>query len=96
MTVAIRSVFHEGSKYCSPFLLDQCLYKSKMLEHDRIDMLERTDVNKTNGLPECIICYYCYFLNINFRFQPEICNGCNHKCKNLSFNDVAIASVKGN
>ena len=49
MTIAIRSVFHEGSKYYPPFLLDQCLYKLKILEHDRIDMLERVDVNKTDG-----------------------------------------------
>ena len=29
-------------------------------------------VNKTNGLNECIIYYYWYFLNINFRFRPDV------------------------
>ena len=38
-----------------------------------------------------------YFLNINFRFQPEICHGCHDlKQKTMSFNDVAIVTVKRN
>ena len=34
-----------------------------------IDLPESIDVNKTNGSRECIICYYWYFHEINFRFQ---------------------------
>ena len=33
-----------------------------MLEHDRIDVSEGIDVNKTNGLRECIISHYLYFI----------------------------------
>ena len=29
-----------------------------MLEHDRIDILEGIDVNKTNASKECDICHY--------------------------------------
>ena len=29
-------------------------------------------VNKTDGLRECIIYYYWYFLNISFRFHPDV------------------------
>ena len=29
-----------------------------MLEFDRIDVSEVTDVNKTDGSRECIICHY--------------------------------------
>ena len=35
-----------------------------MLEHDRIDMSEYTDVSKTNRSLERIICHYWYFLEI--------------------------------
>ena len=27
---------------------------------------------------ECIICHYWYILNINFRFQQDVCDGCHH------------------
>ena len=48
-----------------------------MLKYDRIKLAEGTDVNKTYGLCKCIICHYWYFLEKNFRFQPELCNGCH-------------------
>ena len=68
-----------------------------MLEYERIDMSERIDVNKTNGLQECIICHYWYFLEMNFRFHSKVCDGCHDLMqKAMSFNDVVIVSVKGN
>ena len=68
-----------------------------MLEYDRIDAWGGTDVNKTNGLLESIIYNYWYFLDINFRFQMEVCNGCRHLIKKImSFNNVVIVTVKGN
>ena len=34
---------------------------------------------------------------INFRFQPEVCDGCHDLLwKAISFNGVAIVSIKGN
>ena len=48
-----------------------------MLECDRIDVSERIDVNKINGLRECIICDYWYLVKINFRGQPKVCDGCH-------------------
>ena len=57
-----------------------------MLEYDRIDMLDGIDVNKTTVLSE-----------MNFRFQPKLFDGCHDlTLKAMSFNDVAIVSVKGN
>ena len=47
-----------------------------MLEYDRIDVSEEIDVNNATDLCECIICHYWYFLEINFRFQSKVCNGC--------------------
>ena len=68
-----------------------------MLEYDRTDVLGRIYINKTDGLRKFIICHYWYFLNINFKFQPEVCNGCHNLMqKAMNFNDVAIVTFKGN
>ena len=45
-----------------------------MLYFDRIDVLERIEVNKTSASKECDICHYCYFLDKCFKFEPNICN----------------------
>ena len=39
-----------------------------MLHFDRIDLSERTDVNKTSASKECDVCHYWYFLNYSFMF----------------------------
>ena len=54
-----------------------------MLEYNRIDVSEEIDVHKTNGLCECIICYYWYFSKIDFKFQHEACNSCHDLMKEL-------------
>ena len=65
-----------------------------MLEYDMIDVSEGIDVKKSDGLCDCFICHYCYFLEINFEFQPEVCNDVMQKT--MSVNDGGIACVKGN
>ena len=68
-----------------------------MLEYDRIDYSDRFDLNKINASKECDICYYWYFLNKNFNYEPYLCNGCHDLLqKAMNFNDVAITSIKGN
>ena len=68
-----------------------------MLEYDRIDILERIDINKTNASKECDICHYWYFLDNNFNYEPYLCNGCHDLMqKAMNFNDVAVVSIKGN
>ena len=38
-----------------------------------------------------------YFFKVSFRFQPKVCDGCHGLMqKATTFNDVAIASLKGN
>ena len=71
-----------------------------MLEHDRIDISERIDVNKTNTAKECDICHYWYFKDIGFKYEynsvePYLRNGCHglmQKARN--FNDFATLSIK--
>ena len=45
-----------------------------MLYYDRFEISEGIDINKTSASKECIICYYWYFLNRGFNFQPYVCN----------------------
>ena len=35
-----------------------------MLEYDKIDISEGTDISKTNAPKECDICHYWYFKDI--------------------------------
>ena len=60
-------------------------------------MTEGIDINQTSESRKCIICHYWHFLEINFKIQPKVCNSCHDLMqKAMSFNDVAIVSVKGN
>ena len=69
-----------------------------MLEYDRIDISEGIDINKSNDKSkEFDICHYWYFLDKILSDQPHLFNGCHDLMqKAMSFNDVAIVSVKGN
>ena len=65
-----------------------------MLKYDKIDAPEGINNNKTDGLRECIICYYWYLLKISLRFQPKVCDGFHDMTqKSMSF-DTVIVSVK--
>ena len=67
-----------------------------MLEYDRIDNSEGTDISKTNASKECDVCHYWFFLSKHFNYEPYLCNGCHGLMqKAMNFNDVAIASDKG-
>ena len=68
-----------------------------MLEYDRIDILEGTDIGKTNKSRVCDIFLYWYFLNKNFNCEKYLCNGCHDLMqKAMNLNDVAIVSIKRN
>ena len=61
MIIAVTSVSLEENKRFIQVFLDECLYKLKKLEYDRIDVSDGIDVNKTDGSRECIIWHYWYF-----------------------------------
>ena len=48
-----------------------------MLQYERIDISEGIDFGKTNKSVECMICHYCYFKDIGFKYQSYVCNGCH-------------------
>ena len=47
-----------------------------------------------DNMSKCFINRYWHFLNTNFRFEPEICNGCHDLMrKSTDFNDVVIVTI---
>ena len=45
-----------------------------MLQYEKIDTLEETDINKTIASKECMLCHYWYFKNVGFKFELHVCN----------------------
>ena len=49
-----------------------------MLEYDRIDLNEGIDVTKNKLISkECWLFNHWYFINKNFNYQKNMCNGCH-------------------
>ena len=67
----------------------------KMFYYDRIDVSEGNDINKTSASKQCNICYYWYFLNKWFNFQPYVYNRCDDLLMmSMNLNDNAILKIK--
>ena len=67
-----------------------------MLKHDRIDISEEIDTNKSNKSKECMIGHYCYVLNMGLKYEPYLCHCCHDLMqKTMHFIDVAIVFIKG-
>ena len=67
-----------------------------MLQYDRIDVSEGIDTNKTSASKECDICYYWYFKDVGFKYEPYICNGC-HDISMMAYElkNIVMLNVKG-
>ena len=58
-------------------------------------MSEGIDINKRNASKECDICHYWYFLDIAFKYEPYLCNGCHDLMqKAINSYDAAIFLLK--
>ena len=67
-----------------------------MLYFDRIDVSERSNLNKTSASKECDICHYWYILNYSFKFQSNVCNKCYELLMmSMNLSDIAILNIKG-
>ena len=42
-----------------------------MLQYEKIDISEGTDVNKTSASKECELCHYWCFKDVGFKFEPH-------------------------
>ena len=49
-----------------------------MLQHQKIDVSEEIDVNKTSTSEECELCHYWFFKDAAFKFEKHVCNGCHY------------------
>ena len=73
LTIIVRSVFE---------ILSQTLFRGlfvwiiKMLQYEKIDISEEIDTNKTRASKECMLCHYCYFKDVEFKFKPHVCTKC--------------------
>ena len=68
-----------------------------MLEYERIDISEGIDVIQTNLSKECDIYHYWYFKDMDFKYEPYLCNGCHDLIqKAMGFNNIAIVYIKEN
>ena len=67
-----------------------------MLEYDRNDISEGTDINKTNASKECNIYHYWFFLDKKFKCESYLLQFLSwFNAKAMNFNDFTIVSVKG-
>ena len=67
----------------------------KVLYYDRIDVSEGIAVTKTNESKECDICFYWYFLNKGFNFQPSVRNECHDSLMMaMNLSNIAILNIK--
>ena len=53
-----------------------------MLYHNKITFSEKIDIIKSNKPKECIICHYWYFLDLDYTYEPYVCNGYHVWLKN--------------
>ena len=69
MTIIIRSVFEEDGKLYPQLFLDDTFYElvQKMLQHERIDVSEGTDANKTKKNVSFVIISILKMLNLNLK-----------------------------
>ena len=67
-----------------------------MLQHQKIDVSETINVNKTSASKEYELCHYWFFKDLGFKFEEHICNGChNLLMMAYSLKNIAILSAKG-
>ena len=68
-----------------------------MIEYDRTDLNDGIDVNKTSSSRECWLCHFWYFLDKNFNYQKNYCDGCHDMpMKTISINNLHIVYSKEN
>ena len=91
LAIIISCFFQEGEKLYPQIYLDGCLYELQtMIQLDRIEDSEGTELDKTDKLKECKICHYNYFDN-GFKYHSKICNRCDWGIK--SFGNFAVITI---
>ena len=67
-----------------------------ILQYDRIGVSERIDINETSASKESDICHYWYFEDVDFKYEPYVCNGCHGTSMMVyELRNIAILNGKG-
>ena len=66
-----------------------------MIQYERINISKGINFSKIKSKSlECMTCYYWYFKNIGFEYQPYVCNACHDFVMIVqSLGDFAILKV---
>ena len=71
-------------------------YTKFILQYEIIDGPEGIDTNKTSASKECMLCYYWYFNDVGFKFEPHVCNKCHDVSMTAyELKNIAILNTKG-
>ena len=71
-----------------------------MLQYEKISVSEGIDNNKTSASKECMLCYYWYFKDVRFRFEPHVCNKCHdvlmtaNELKNIKILNLKVVDFR--
>ena len=66
-----------------------------MLEYERINISDGSDVDMSDKSKECVVCHYWYFLDKNFSYGLYLCDGrYNIVQKYNKLKNIAIFHVK--
>ena len=49
-----------------------------MLQYKKNNAPEGIGTNKTSASNECMLCHYCYFKVVGFKFEPHVCSKCHN------------------
>ena len=67
----------------------------KMLPYQKIDVLERTDLNKTSASKEYGLCHCWFFKDVGFICEEHVCNKCHDLLRMAYFlKDIVILNGK--
>ena len=66
-----------------------------MLQYDRINVSEETDINKTSESKKCMVCHYWYFKDIGYKSKLYFWNDC-HAVSMMAYElkNIAILNAK--
>ena len=66
-----------------------------MLQYEKIDALERIDINKTSASKQDILFHYWYFKDVGYKFGPHVCNKCHDVLMTAcELKNIAILNAK--
>ena len=94
----IRCVFNEDGKFYLQLFFRWCFVwvSVKIQQHEKNDVSEGIDINKTCLSKERELCHFWFFKDVGFKFEEHVCNGgLNLLTMAHSLKNIAILSAKG-